>query len=181
MVSRNGNYYFKCRTHNCTKTFSSLKELNYHHLSNHKKVKLLCAKCPCTFMTPSTFRAHISTAHSEKRFECSQCQMKFAFASAHRFHHLTHLMQKLHCCFAAGCNKAYKWPQDLDRHLQKHLKAKWNCKDCGETFFEKRLLHRHQAVHRPNNVYWCKTCDFGCKWYTQMSHHQQVCLGPNTN
>ena len=52
-----------------------------------------------------------------------------------------HWRYKTYECFANNCNRRYKWPQDLLRHIKVHLKVKFCCELCDYTTHESRLLH----------------------------------------
>ena len=67
--------------------------------------------------------------------------MKFPYHSVLRIHKEVHSKLRLYYCFSGGCNKTYKWQQDLHRHVQKHLQRKYQ---------EKRMLPQHMVKHSDN-------------------------------
>ena len=118
-----------------------IKDWNLHH---RLKIKTLieCSICNRKFTMPSAHHAHKYT-HTPARHRCGQCQCVFIFDSWLEQHKQVHVRSKLQKCFSGSCKESYKWPQDLEKHIQKHMNRKWTCPDCSKTFKEERLLKRH--------------------------------------
>ena len=94
--------------------------------------------------------------HRYSPFKCLQCQRTFPFKSGVNNHRRAHLSQKLFKCFAGRCQKAYKHPQDLHRHVKSHLRAAFWCSKCGHLTYQKRLLKWHEVTHKDEYKY--KAC-----------------------
>ena len=125
-------------------------------------------------LAPIAHRAHIYT-HFPARHKCTQCSHKLAFVSWLKQHKYAHMKTNLHKCFYGKCKKLYRWPQDLSRHIAKHLDKLWSCTECDMTFKEKRLLKRHLIKHTNVYRYKCKRCHYRTKWPTPYRRHVLKC------
>ena len=121
--------YLKCKIPHCRSQFLTVRDWNSHHHLTHSGIKLSCNKCNKTFITPSFLRDHVYV-HSDCKYNCEKCDKTFAFRSHYRIHRRTHLHSKIHKCFTGFCGQEYKWPQDLHRHIQVHLKCMYGCSIC---------------------------------------------------
>ena len=70
--------------------------------------------------------------HKDKQFKCEVCKLKQ--------HKHMHTKLKMYECFHEGCNKKYRHPQNLIRHIQNHQEKTFECDFCEKKFAEKRLL-----------------------------------------
>ena len=142
---RKCQYQFVCMNKECKRSFTQVGDWNAHHRLVHKN-KITCNECGLKFTTPSAHRAH-RNFHAVHKFTCPICKRTFAFISGQKQHMTAHRRSRLHRCFHGNCSKSYKWPQDLVRHVHRHLNEVWTCSECGKTFKEKRLLNRHSNKH----------------------------------
>ena len=147
-----------------------------HHRLAHK-TKIKCSICGKKFIMPNSHRAH-NNIHAVHKFNCQMCQKSFAFASGLHQHKNFQNKSKENKCFHGACKKAFKWPQNLARHLQHHMNPKWECNKCNYVFEERRLLEHHKYKHL--NIFSCK-CNkckvFKCKWLTPFKCHTDKCQG----
>ena len=144
---RKPTYWFRCVVPGCKQSFPSIKFWNSHHGIEHTNYKLICHTCNKQFCTPSAKRVH-SNAHATTKYQCPRCDKLFPYASALKQHKHIHAATSLHKCFAGGCNKAYKWPQDLNRHIKVHTHpTTFSCDSCDKKFNEERLLKHHARKH----------------------------------
>ena len=175
LVKRRTRTYIGCKIPGCKAKFASIHDWNSHHRKYHKGIKLFCTKCGKLFKTRSFLRDD-DYIHSDKRFSCEKCNKEFVFCSMYRIHRRTHLWMRIHKCFTGSRGKEYKWPQDLHRHDQSHLKITYGCSICDYTTSQKYLLKRHLKVHEDKMYYTCARCPFQCKYYTQLSQHRLKCI-----
>ena len=112
-------YWFRCIVPGCKCSFPSIKFWNSHHGIEHSDYKLICHTCNKWFCTPSAKRVYSNT-HASYKHRCSTCGKLFPYESALKQHKHIHASTSMHKCFTGGCNKLYKWPQDLNRHIQTH-------------------------------------------------------------
>ena len=86
--------------------------------------------------------------HKVKQYKYNVCDQSFVYQSKLKQHKRRHTKLKMYKCFHGGCNKKYRHPQDLIRHIQSHQKKSFECDFCEKKFAEKRLLKRHIVVHQ---------------------------------
>ena len=84
-----------------------------------------------------------------------------------------HTTMKKYECFHGGCNKKYRHPQDLIRHIQIHQDKSYECDFCDKKFAEKRLLKRHAVIHLKITPYKCEKCNKGFKHNNQLYRHKK--------
>ena len=166
--------YIACKIPGCSSKFPSVREWNSHHRLVHRGTLLKCNVCMKKFNTPSFLRDH-AYVHSKSNYKCEKCDKNFPFKSLYRIHVRTHLRSKIYKCFAGSCNKEYKWPQDLHRHILTHLQKRYNCNMCDYSNTQNYLLKRHLKKHSDKTNYECELCEFKCKWYTQLKRHLTKC------
>ena len=142
----NHKYSLRCVVEGCNKISKSVHNWNSHHRIRHKTL-LKCNLCPKMCSTPSSLKDH-RAYHWDATYQCPNCDQKFVYRSGLQFHCYLHLKQKLFKCFAGNCTAAYKWRQDLYRHIQRHLQIVHRCKLCEYSSSGIRLVRRHQRVHR---------------------------------
>ena len=169
---RRQHYLFKCIAPRCNKTFNKVKDWNAHHRLVHKN-RLRCMLCGRMFTTPSAHRAH-KNYHVPHKYNCNTCGITFAFESGLKQHKVVHTQSKLNHCFIGTCKKAFKWPQDLVRHIKKHMQETWSCTKCDMVFAEKRLLKRHEYKHLNIYRYRCNKCNYKSKWPTPFKRHLKL-------
>ena len=170
---RRPKYYLKCNTSGCKRTFNHIKDWNLYHRLKHKTL-IKCSICNRKFTMPSAHCAHKYT-YAPARHRCGQCQCAFTFDSWLKQHKQVHVISRLHKYFFGSCKQSYKWPQDLERHIQKHMNRKWTCPDCSKTFEEERLLKRHRYKHIDIYHYKCPSCTYKSKWPTPYQRHIANC------
>ena len=166
-------YYLKCAVDHCRSTFDKLQTWNTHHRIHHR-TPIMCMVCRKSFKTPSVAQSH-KNSHAIRKHKCTQCSKSFAYGSALRLHKNVHAKQKCYKCFSGNCRKSYRWPQDLCRHIQWHLKMSWSCEKCNFITYKNRLLKRHRAAHINFYKYKCNNCTNESKWPTPFTHHQTRC------
>ena len=133
----------------------SVKSWNLHHLNKHHDMRYQCSTCLKWIKTPSRFNEHKYT-HKEARYKCGRCSKTFYFESGLKLHKHLHKRHRTYKCFSKICNKLYKWPQDLLRHVKSHLGRNLHCKVCDYSTYEKRLLTQHEVTHQDIKNYKCR-------------------------
>ena len=169
--------YLKCRVPGCCMayvTFNSVRSISAHHLLHHPSVTYRCPKCTKVALTPNSLRLHMY-CHEDKQFQCEVCRKKFVYQSKLKQHKCMHTIMKKYECFHGGCNKKYKHPQDLIRHILIHQDKSYECDFCDKKFAEKRLLKRHTVIHLKITPYKCEKCNKGFKHNNQLYRHKKKC------
>ena len=124
----------KCRIKRCTLAYVSFNTFKDHHHIYHPSILFKCPSCGKSFSTPSTWRNYKYGCTRQKLYRCTSCRKQFLFNSTLRQHNRMHTCQKLFKCFHGKCNKRYKHPQDLERHIASHQATRYNCDMCDKSF-----------------------------------------------
>ena len=156
-------------------TFHSVRSATAHHLLHHPSVTYKCSMCTKIAPMPNSLRLHMYY-HKNKKYKCNVCNQKFVYRSKLKQHKCMHTKLKMYECFHGGCNKKYRHPQDLIRHIQIHQEKIFECDFCEKKFAEKRLLKRHTVVHQNITLYTCEKCNKGFKHNNQLYRHRKKCL-----
>ena len=133
-------------------TFHSVRSATAHHALHHPLVTYKCSKCTKIAPMPNSLRLHMYY-HKDKQFKCNICNQKFVYQSKLKQHKRMHTKSKMYECFHGGCNKKYRHPQDLIRHIQYHQEKTFECDFCEKKFAEKRLLKRHSSTSKYYPIY----------------------------
>ena len=166
---RQRTYNFTCKMPSCGRKFTTTRDWNSHHRVQHG-TKLKCNFCSKSYPSPSSYHDHQYT-HRDSQLRCQQCNRKFPFLSVLKNHRRAHLTQRLFKCFSGGYKRSFKHPQDLHRHIGKHLSKKFVCDTCGHTTYQSRLLQHHQVVHQDKKKYRCSQCHFKMKYKWSLDRH----------
>ena len=173
---RKPKYWFRCIVPNCKHTFPAIKFWNTHHEAEHRSFQLRCCICKKCFNMPSAKCTH-SNLHASHKYCCYKCGKAFPYASALQQYTHVHALSSKHKCFAGGCNRSYKWPQDLNCHIRTHTNpTKYICSESKKEFWEERLLKWHAAKHSNIHKYICPKCGIKMKWPTPYRQHVLRCI-----
>ncbi|KXJ09713.1 zinc finger and BTB domain-containing protein 17 [Exaiptasia diaphana] len=70
------------------------------------------------------------------------------------------------------CNKAFKYPSDLKKHLQIHTNIKkFKCEDCGRFFRRLHQLNVHMRIHTGEKPYVCNRCGVSFRHDSTLTMH----------
>lgn len=115
-----------------------------------EEASLRCDDCGAEFRKSKHLRHHIDTVHcEERRYICDTCGHSYKRSS-----HLRRHVQNAHSeaelrCTHEGCEKLFKGPEQLKKHLKRHEKSH-ACTLCGKSFSKKRQLEQHGVkIHGP--------------------------------
>ena len=151
-----------------------MRNVTAHHILHHPSVTYKCSMCAKIAPMPNLLRLHMYY-HKHKQYKCNVCNQSFVYQSKLKQHKHRHTKLRMYECFHGGCNKKYRHPQDIIRHIQSHQEKSFECDFCEKKFAEKRLLKRHIVVHQNIDAYTCEKCGKGFKHNNQLYRHHKKC------
>ncbi|CAH0553766.1 unnamed protein product [Brassicogethes aeneus] len=169
-------------THECTycaETFSA-KDLRIHLLKHRNVQEYKCDKCSRVFKKINHLNVHRISHFKEFPYNCEVCRKGFVSKKNYEFHMLTHSDVELP--FECGdCSKRFYNPEHLNRHRLIHIEnvrysMKYKvckCRLCLVSFKDKESRDNHVCtpVTPKVNKYFCKTCERGFKYNSELNNH----------
>ncbi|XP_006266579.1 flt3-interacting zinc finger protein 1 isoform X2 [Alligator mississippiensis] len=84
--------------------------------------------------------------------------------------------KKLYKC--TECEKFFRSPRDLDRHVLVHTGEKpYQCAECGKFFRHECYLKRHRLLHSGERPFQCSVCHKGFITFSNLSRHLKLHRG----
>lgn len=74
------------------------------------------------------------------------------------------------------CFKRFANSGNVQRHMQIHMKEKYNCSECPRHFFSQQQLEKHQARHKNERAFPCEQCDKSFKSTSNLMQHKRTHL-----
>ena len=115
-----------------------------------------CKKCFKVFYSKVDLDKHMYLKHNKSgsfhKYSCDECDKTYIVKSSFDYHKLVaHAkIEKLKC---DSCQKQFKSPFTLKRHMQNHTWYKIPCKLCDKKFARKDLLNLHIKTYHYDNSY----------------------------
>ncbi|XP_017067811.2 zinc finger protein 808 [Drosophila eugracilis] len=143
----------------CKKDFRSRTQ-QYYHLAcgNDLLKKFSCKECGRRFASRSHLKYHISSHENQPKHSCSVCQKSFKQPAILQRHLLTHKPEQ-HMCHI--CQKVFRRKSSLESHMTIHseLGLQYKCELCSKHFQNKANLNQHFRKHDKNSIrHKCKVC-----------------------
>ncbi|ETE73075.1 Flt3-interacting zinc finger protein 1, partial [Ophiophagus hannah] len=163
-------------------------------------------ECGTFFANSSTLAAHLTAHGGEPSFTCGICGQPFVNLQALEEHQLSHAVstapvpgpgselerhllpqldlrtfptqpgKKLYKC--SECEKFFRSPRDLDRHVLVHTGEKpYQCTECGKFFRHECYLKRHRLLHSGERPFKCTVCHKGFITLSNLSRHLKLHRG----
>uniref|UniRef100_A0A1A9WX40 Uncharacterized protein n=1 Tax=Glossina brevipalpis TaxID=37001 RepID=A0A1A9WX40_9MUSC len=127
-----------------------------------------CNFCNADLKNFATLMSHIQEKHVEiKKFSNTECSSKIDINSKHMVANLhkgvdqVSYSSKLHSC--TKCLKSFTTKLYLKRHLEKHDKQRFICKECHENFPSRDELSIHVKAEGHDKPLLCPECGLRCK------------------
>uniref|UniRef100_A0A7N8XI02 Zinc finger protein 14-like n=1 Tax=Mastacembelus armatus TaxID=205130 RepID=A0A7N8XI02_9TELE len=163
----------------CDKQFKEKSALA-NHLKLHKKVdsnprSLVCGDCGKVFGRMYHLKRHIVThrkATNSECYTCPDCQRNFAFPEDLNKHLQIHVKENNGTC--PKCNETFNSPEELESHMGKPFQ----CSQCSKSFRSSSGLRLHSRQHmevRP--TYKCPECGRTYGRMTELKMHQRYHTG----
>lgn len=140
----------------CKSVVSDENELKTHSLSRSKKYPYTYDICENSSCDISGFERQ-QCVHVRECHPCHTC-MKSCTECSHPKSTAVHTRQRPYLC--ETCDKAFKHPSDLKKHLLVHTGERpYSCSTCDKAFNQTSVLKRHMRVHTRNHSHLvCKKC-----------------------
>ncbi|XP_020654580.3 flt3-interacting zinc finger protein 1 [Pogona vitticeps] len=163
-------------------------------------------ECGTFFANGNTLAAHLTAHGGEPSFTCGICGQPFVNLQALEEHQLSHAVssspvpgpgselerhllpqldlrtfparpgKKLYKC--SECEKYFRSPRDLDRHVLVHTGEKpYQCTECGKFFRHECYLKRHRLLHSGERPFKCTVCHKGFITLSNLSRHLKLHRG----
>ena len=158
----------KFRCPKCQTFCQSVKALNGHFKTHHRKVQ--CKICGKFFLTPGAAKLH-SYTHQDGQFECTTCKRTFAFKSQLAQHRYSHTTTRQYKCPEKKCDRSFTHEHDLKKHEKSHSGEVHYCTRCDYSNEDERLLNQHMNKHLRIKKYFCKMCKKGFIYSNQLKRH----------
>ncbi|GLV45888.1 crooked legs [Carabus blaptoides fortunei] len=168
LMTHMGKQEFKCDT--CSKQFFRKDNYDQHVLMHTTPRKFDCPQCGRSFTQKSNMHRHYRN-HAIEKFICSICTKCFARKDILERHILTHAESTERMYQCTQCDRSYNYPQNLKKHMRKHIVPVFKCTTCDAEFNQKELLEEHINQHKANKSY-CSICDRIFSKTTNMKRHR---------
>jgi hypothetical protein len=140
----------------CSKKFSSVKDLQRHIDAVHYKDNHECDVCGVAFSRNENLTRHKKLKHEdmpeETKHTCDECGKQFTRADNLKKH-----VMKLHSesdqneFICHSCEKNFNKESNLKRHVENRLHkdgtVRNTCDQCGKQFCNERMLRAHMNMH----------------------------------
>lgn len=175
---RNSLGEFNCTHLECTKTYKTCSQLQFHVGQYHQDAsRRTCKICSKTLTTASGMKLHIKQVHqgskSLKRFSCDLCPVRARSKGNLKIHMETHKQNPDKRFTCDKCDSKFTYKSSVQSHLKGSFKKCWFC---DEKFRCKKLLDEHLIEKHANekNVWQCKTCCKVFKSKNELKVHQNL-------
>ena len=158
----------KFRCPKCQTFCQSVKALNGHFKTHHRKVQ--CKICGKFSLTPGAAKLH-SYTHQDGQSECTASNRTFAFKGQLVQHSYSHTTTRQFKCPEKNCDRSFTHEQDLKKHEKSHSGEVHYCTRCDYSNEDERLLNQHMNKHLRIKKYFCKMCKQGFINSNQLKHH----------
>ena len=175
---------FKCSV--CQKEESSVKALNKHLATKHKKFKFKCRRKGCgkQFQRANTLYRH-KLAHKGLRYFCTQDDCDRGFLWKHELddHIRSHTGKDLYKCGFPPCKKGYPTARARQRHEKLKHPSRKKMYKCNEqlqdnTKCDKEYPSEQQLNQHKQGIHWGgfkAKCGKTYTWPYQRAKHQKEC------
>lgn len=162
MVMNHGEPKYSCQL--CYFVTWNVPDMMEHFTTKHlDPLYNNCTVCNKVYQSKVSIQRHMYRHHCSLSIACTICRRIYKSFNALKAHtRLVHLKSGYQCGI---CKRRVATPASLEAHMRRHEAARHSanpdtyiCTTCGETFFNKRDLRKHVAIHGGNNPYVCPVC-----------------------
>ncbi|XP_071548781.1 uncharacterized protein [Panulirus ornatus] len=153
----------------CGKAFIFKFALRAHRAVHSETPNFICV-CGMTFTVRASYMDHIKRIHraaSEIKYPCELCFKSFGDRHTLRLHLISVHKTKTIVCTHNGCDKIFSTIGLMRSHYRYHLKERFACDECGQSFSTESYMYKHRLTHSGIRPYVCVDCG---KTYLSVSH-----------
>ena len=106
---------------------------------------------------------------------CEICKARFLYSKSLEIHMYTHSGICIFRCTV--CNKEFKKPCELTKHMAIHLKRDFKCGVCDSCFLKEGDKIVHMRIHTGETPYVCPDCPYKTNQTSNLKTHSRVHSG----
>ncbi len=148
----------------CDGTFLDQACLTLHIKRVHKTSRVPCPVCAKEYKGKRNLSEHLKIHTKRKKdFSCNFCKKSFFNKKSLKIHQHIHLGTNKKECLV--CEGKFSNVNDHMKNVHKtqtkpkETKGDFSCKVCKKSFFKRRLLEKHVAIHLGKNKKICPICN----------------------
>lgn len=184
MAAKHGSYEdreYKCDEEGCGKRFIRSSQLEQHKKSAHGE-GYFCEHCGKRCCHKGALRQHIRIAHKNEALslKCKYCDKVFKDYGSRIWHtNVVHFPDKWKCTI---CQQSCPSQGRLDKHMETHGPAKYDCPECGKGLMNVYGLQAHMRIHTGEKPYKCEYCSWAgitkstLRRHKNRTHKQEVAM-----
>ncbi|MGH0156864.1 UNVERIFIED_CONTAM: hypothetical protein FKN15_031840 [Acipenser sinensis] len=135
-----------------------------------------CSDCVLSFGTAFQLTEHRRLHTGERPYKCVQCGKMFCHLANYQQHLERHAGDPVHKC--PSCQRVFSTELMLEKHLCSQgvqpPPGEFECGECGQAFWRRQELKRHEDRHRRERRYKCSECGKGFRKHASMRSHLEI-------
>ncbi|XP_023941003.1 zinc finger protein 569 [Bicyclus anynana] len=156
LLDAHGIHCLRCLVPDCSKTFSTPKELVLHQYV-HTSYQNWCRQCGLMFTSLAACERHLDV-HRRTIYSCPVCNRDYREKHVLVKHIMQHFENTVHICKL--CGKVFNHKRRFTDHLLTHnTKEAYTCTYCGKGFTNLHRLQQHLNTHTGSKPYKCTICN----------------------
>ncbi|KAL5266015.1 hypothetical protein ACHWQZ_G006611 [Mnemiopsis leidyi] len=156
----------------CTRFKGDLKK----HVMIHSGTKpFQCNLCSYSTCSKSNLTWH-SRTHVQKSWKCKQCSFVTKYKKSLKQHQKRHETETGSIVYKCNyCTLSTNSKTSYDAHRRSCKGRQYKCPDCEKSFFQKRHLARHSAMHSSERNFKCSypDCSYGTYRIDYLKEHNK--------
>ncbi|XP_037955648.1 zinc finger protein 573-like isoform X1 [Teleopsis dalmanni] len=158
---------FMCAVKGCGETY--VQWSGYHSHKTHCHLEETCVTCKETFKNTEQLAEHMETCSNTRAFTCQFCKKVCPTKMSLAVHVArSHNNKNLKCSI---CKSIIKNKALLEKHMDS-CHQEMRCNECHKIFKNGRNLEKHKKiVHESIKRYFCKSCDKGFYYKSELKQH----------
>ncbi|XP_017468999.1 PREDICTED: zinc finger protein 2 homolog isoform X6 [Rhagoletis zephyria] len=163
---------FECSQ--CGKLLPGLGQLKVHFAKHDGSLPFKCNVCGHGFHLSNNLTVHLRRHVQDYQYNCEVCNKPCATTTEIKIHMRTHTGERPYVCSICGEKALTSSHLLLHMHRRHEKRPLHKCKLCPKTFYERRRLRDHLAVHKNVRDEICRVCKKGFKNVKQLRQHQLI-------